>query len=253
MKRFGIRVIFVSLFIVSFNFITKILVMQFSGYVEYSNKVINVIWPYGLSNEEMLKAIQEPGYEEAVYNGLAALTWPQVSNVGLLLGAALVIINALIKIGYESYCLLAIRGNAVTVRDVFNGFNFPIKGLLIRIVSGIEVALGLILFVAPGLIILFSHKMAIFVMFDNPDKGVIWCLKESARLMRGKKMDLFVLELSFIGWIIADWVISQFIAFPVVGIWLEPFRGMTRASFYDGIVVQNKAADEYNGEGGVEL
>ena len=42
--------------------------------------------------------------------------------------------------------------------------------------------------------------MTYYVMIDNPEYGVLQAMKESKKIMKGHKMDLFLLWLSFIGW-----------------------------------------------------
>lgn len=46
----------------------------------------------------------------------------------------------------------------------------------------------------------FTYAMAPVIQADEPEKGVMQCLRESIRMMEGKRMLLFSLELSFIGW-----------------------------------------------------
>ncbi|MGX4600515.1 DUF975 family protein [Faecalimicrobium sp. JNUCC 81] len=41
-----------------------------------------------------------------------------------------------------------------------------------------------------------------FILAQDPSIGVIECLQRSSEMMKGHKLDLFILELSFIGWLI---------------------------------------------------
>lgn len=47
---------------------------------------------------------------------------------------------------------------------------------------------------------MFSYSMASTILADEPEKGVTQCVRESVQMMNGKRMLLFSLELSFIGW-----------------------------------------------------
>ena len=42
--------------------------------------------------------------------------------------------------------------------------------------------------------------MAVYILVENPNKGIMQCINESKELTQGYKMDLFILQLSFIGW-----------------------------------------------------
>ena len=48
----------------------------------------------------------------------------------------------------------------------------------------------------------FSYSMTYYVMVEKPEYSVSQAMKESKNLMKGHKLDLFLLWLSFIGWAI---------------------------------------------------
>ena len=52
-------------------------------------------------------------------------------------------------------------------------------------------------------------------------------LKESAKIMKGHKFELFVLELSFLGW-----VILTVITFGIVGLYFVPYYNATLTNYY---------------------
>ena len=55
-----------------------------------------------------------------------------------------------------------------------------------------------------------------------------WLTEGSAELMRGHRMDLFGLDLSFFGWIALETITRQ-----VSGIYSGPYRYMAEAFFYE--------------------
>ena len=57
------------------------------------------------------------------------------------------------------------------------------------------------LFIVPGFVKSYSYSMAMYIKVDNPDYDWRKCIDESQRMMQGHKWDLFVLDLSFIGWL----------------------------------------------------
>ena len=48
----------------------------------------------------------------------------------------------------------------------------------------------------------YAYSMAVYVSNDHPELSSMDAIRKSKELMRGHKWDLFVLDLSFIGWIL---------------------------------------------------
>lgn len=61
---------------------------------------------------------------------------------------------------------------------------------------------GIILFVVPGIILALKFNFTVNLLIDNPDMGIMEALKESSALTQNHKMDLFIFQLSFIGWVL---------------------------------------------------
>ncbi len=87
-----------------------------------------------------------------------------------------------------------------------------------------------LLFIVPGIVKACSYSQAIYIAAENPNMGALDAIRESERIMAGKKMDYFLLSLSFIGWAL--------LAIPtlgLIGIWLEPYYNMTMTNFYNSV------------------
>lgn len=57
-----------------------------------------------------------------------------------------------------------------------------------------------LLFLIPGIIKFYSYRMVPYILADNPNIGAIRAITLSRNMMRGNKFDMFVLDLSFLGW-----------------------------------------------------
>ncbi|MFK4415223.1 putative membrane protein [Bacillus sp. RC251] len=77
------------------------------------------------------------------------------------------------------------------------------------------------------IVMYFSYAMTYYVMIENPEYSVSRAMKESKHLMKGHKLDLFLLWLSFIGWGILA-ILTLGIGF----LWLSPYMSTTTAHFY---------------------
>ncbi len=74
----------------------------------------------------------------------------------------------------------------------------------------------------------YAYCMMPFIIVEHPEIDARQALKESIKLTSGHKWDLFVLDLSFIGW-----DILSFLTFGLLPIFfLTPYKGLTFAGFY---------------------
>lgn len=126
-----------------------------------------------------------------------------------------------------------IRGEQVSVSSMFRGYKKPwwSKSLLIPLLVGIYTFLWTMLFIIPGFIKSYSYAMTYFVYRDNQEMGCDAAIEESMRLMDGHKMDLFILDLSFIGWLLLS-ILSLGIGL----LWLVPYMQSAHAHFYEDLV-----------------
>ncbi len=59
-----------------------------------------------------------------------------------------------------------------------------------------------LLFIIPGIVKSYEYRMIPFLLAENPDMNYKEAFERSKALMNGRKWDTFVLDLSFIGWIL---------------------------------------------------
>lgn len=81
----------------------------------------------------------------------------------------------------------------------------------------------------PGIIATYRYRMAKFILLDNPDMGVMDCIRASKQMMKGHKWECFVLELSFIGWQLLAGL--PYIGYAVM-IWTAPYINTTMVLYY---------------------
>jgi hypothetical protein len=69
--------------------------------------------------------------------------------------------------------------------------------------------------------------MAQYLMFEDPNKSPVQCLAESSSMMKGRKWNLFILDLSFIFWYLLSLVTGG-----LAGLFAGPYHALARAGFY---------------------
>ena len=166
--------------------------------------------------------------------------WMIYSNfrpIGVLLAVILRLLLPVLDVGFISYCIKINRNESTEFKDLFNGFLYFWKVIMLSIVITVLVILWSILLIIPGIIASYRYRLSYYILLDDPGKGVFQCISESKRVMRGRKLDLFTIDLSFLGWYVIDFVIFLMIplsfAIPIVSIWLSPYVGLTRVAFYE--------------------
>ena len=118
------------------------------------------------------------------------------SFVSILVGLVALVLNA----GYYCYCFGILRREEMPYESLFDAFPFAGKVVLLSIVEGVFIFLWSMLFVIPGIIAAYRYSFAMLNLCENPELGVMEALNLSKQQTNGYKMQLFLLQLSFIGW-----------------------------------------------------
>lgn len=74
------------------------------------------------------------------------------------------------------------------------------EGMALYFQIGVRVFLWSLLFIIPGVIKSLAYALAPMIKAKNPERTASECIRESERLMYGKKAALFIVYLTFIGW-----------------------------------------------------
>ena len=150
-----------------------------------------------------------------------------VPGVGAIAG---VVISPALSVGLCMIYLAITRGEGVDISNLFNGFQCLGKAFWLTILIGIFTFLWSLLFWIPGIIKGLSYSMAFYVLADHPEMTAREALRESKRMMHGHKMDLFILQLSFILWMLLCTVTAG-----IAGVYVVPYQSCTIANFYQQI------------------
>lgn len=149
-----------------------------------------------------------------------------------LIGLVLFILALPLIWGFQTLFLGAVRGGEATAKDMFEGYN---KELFSRVLTTtllyyVYVFLWSLLLLIPGCIKSYSYAMTPYILKDNPEMKNNAAIEESMRMMDGHKLELFLLDLSFIGWAILS-ILTCCIGF----LWLVPYMNMARVNFYEDL------------------
>ena len=169
-----------------------------------------------------------------------SMLYSNLRPAGAALAALLWLARPVVETGYVSYCLKTSRAEGGGYATILDGFLFFGKIILITLIKWVLIFLWSLLFLFPGISAYYMYSQAYYILLDDPEKGALQCVRESKRLMKGKKLDLFLIDLSFIGWGLLDYAVMLFLplpfSFPIVSVYLTPYLGLTHAMYYDRLV-----------------
>ena len=252
---------------------------------------------------------------------LIPLPGPVADTVGIFLQFLLILYTTVVQFGLCLWALWTYRQLDPGINSLMQGFSVAGRvilmelGIYVRVLGWyLLVALGLLIptvvlmmfadyilgmallllfgavLIAVIIVISLRYALAPYMLADRPDDGPTAPIYRSAMLMRGWKMELFKLEVSFLGWEAVNFLLSAAVmtfflnqagllavdavmaagwedqctaviySTPVVilstlvtipvSLWLLPYRAVARAGFYDARLL---AASQENSLPGMPL
>lgn len=152
------------------------------------------------------------------------------SGIAWFVAILVALITTVLNAGFACYCLGIRRGKEMPLTSLFDGFSMAGKIILLEIVMYIFVCLWSLLLIIPGIIATYRYRFALYNLLENPDIGIMDAIKMSKEQTRGFKWQLFVLDLSFLGW-----QILALFTFDILYLWLAPYMKLADIAFYDAI------------------
>ena len=155
---------------------------------------------------------------------LAASAIPYVGSVaGFVFSAGFSLSLTIIFLGLT-------QNKPVAIGDMFKGFNDLWAAIKLYFLMSLKIALWSMLFLIPGIVKTYAYSMAPYILAENPGMSAREAINRSKKMMEGHKMELFVLQFSFLGWMI----LSTF-TFGLLLIWVLPYMNAAIANFYNAI------------------
>ena len=183
----------------------------------------------GISYETMERYVNFVSKGNIDY-ALSVLAASRPSAGAWLINALLELAMTIVGAGFTLFILNTIRGTGAVYGNLLDGFAIFWRVLLLSIVQGLFILLWSLLLIVPGIIAAYRYSMALYILLDHPEFGIMDCLRESKAITAGHKMELFKLDLSFLGW-------GLLTALPYVGylssVFVTPYYAITHAFYYE--------------------
>ena len=173
--------------------IVSLIVTIFSG--GFSTVDINITQEINITSDQFLAYFRNSSilpvlsYLTAIFTGYA-----------LILYVVSFAVSGVFRLGLCIFNLKLIDNNNPKAEDLFSQIRRIGDGILMEICMTLFIVLWTLLLVIPGLIKTFAYSMTPYIMAENTSIKPMQAMKMSENMMKGKKMDLFILKLSFFGW-----------------------------------------------------
>lgn len=211
----------------------------FADYVQYTQDVAAAVY----ANPSLTLDSFAPAVTERLSKVMEPL--PLIDET---IRYALALLQSFVAVGLTIFSMNTLRQKDASLWNLFDGFGRFLPLLLLLLVTRFLLYIWTSLLVIPGIIAFYRYRLAVYLLLDHPELNPIQCLLLSGQMMRGRKWELFVLDLSFLGWgLLASLPLSIGSLFGLVPMilgalgsaailaWLLPYYEMSCVGFYDTI------------------
>lgn len=119
----------------------------------------------------------------------------------------------------------------ITFGDFFEGFNGWGKAILLNLWQLLWVCLWSLLFIIPGIIKAIAYSQMVYIMNEYENVSASKAMKISMTITKGYKGELFVMSLSFLGWILLS-----ILTLGILNLWITPYTEMSFTNAYHAMM-----------------
>ncbi len=153
---------------------------------------------------------------------------------GVVSGSFSVLALLLLPMGY-SYSVAFLNDirngkEPFKVETLFDGYKDFMRIFGTVLLMNVYIFLWTLLLIVPGIIKSISYSQTYYVLKDNPELKFNEAIERSMEMMEGRKMQYFLLMLSFIGWIILI-----ILTCGILSLWVTPYMNATFANYYEHV------------------
>lgn len=169
--------------------------------------------------------------QDHYYNMDSGHLWFVLKIVGIICIIVLLVlwfVGYIIEVGGRKFFIRAAEGET-EMGYLGYGFNSNFYWDIFKAMFYCRVIIFLwtLLLIIPGIIKGYAYRMVPYILADNPNIGTKRAMELSQEMTMGEKWDIFVLDLSFLGWYILG-----ALALGVGGFFVKPYEYATNAELY---------------------
>lgn len=138
---------------------------------------------------------------------MSTISSMKMSGMQSLLSVLLSLMMLMISTGIVIYVITEARYHKGSYGNLLDGLPILLRVFWYQVVTTVYIALWSMLLIVPGIIASYSYRQGLYILLDHPEMTVNQCIRASKHMMQGKKMELFMLDMSFLGWTIGESII----------------------------------------------
>lgn len=130
--------------------------------------------------------------------------------------------------GYSIYCMGIRQGQRMPCATLADGLGVAGRLIWCSIQISVRTFLWSMLFVIPGIIASYRYRFAYYNLLTDDSLSASEAIRLSCQQTRGVKGELFMLDLSFFGW-----MLLASVTFGILDIWLTPYMTLCDLAWFE--------------------
>ncbi|TDQ03982.1 uncharacterized protein DUF975 [Halanaerobium saccharolyticum] len=151
---------------------------------------------------------------------------------GVLVFLALrIFLGYILEVGGRKYFIELSRGSS-EISYLLNFFDKQYYKNIITVLlyRGVYIFLWSLLLIIPGIIKMYEYRFVPYIMAEDPDLDHKGALNMSSEMTDGQKLDIFILDLSFLGWFFLGALF-----FGIGVLFVQPYYDAVNAELYQKV------------------
>lgn len=167
-----------------------------------------------------------------IYNYFEAYSTAVSNHTSFLSSLVQTFVEAiLIMASLNVYLKMSRSPKPVSFSAFIEGFNNWYRAIFCELFRGIFIFLWSLLFFIPGLIKSYSYSQMGFLIAEFPKLSIPKAMTISKIITKGNKWNIFVMQLSFLGW-----DILSIFTLEILQLWLKPYKTMSFVNAYHAML-----------------
>lgn len=150
-----------------------------------------------------------------------------IQKLGLCFVVYTILVLYLFEYGYKNYFKHACRGDE-KFSMLFQGFKEGYSKIMATfVIRDLMIFVWSMLLVVPGIMKAYSYRFVPYLVQDHPQMTTGEILRYSAKLTQGYRWQIFILDLSFVGW-----TLLGIMTMGISSLYSSPYIRLTEAQLY---------------------
>lgn len=153
---------------------------------------------------------------------------PENTAIGGFFSILVSLFGVVLSGGYSIYCMGIRQGRRMPCATLADGLGVAGKLIWCSIQISLRTFLWSMLFIIPGIIAGYRYRFAYYNLLTDSSLSASEAIRLSCQQTQGVKMELFILDLSFIGW-----MLLASLTFGILNIWLTPYMALCDLAWFE--------------------